>query len=568
MKNVQKLLLAVAVSAALAGCATTRSDSLGLAENETVKTYAEAYQPARDMLFAGKFDELKAKVLENGKDKEGKELTKEEAYEKLLTSASELSIMERGLLALNTGDVDRALFFFDAAEEKLNLAEDQTGVTDQAAGASKSLLASVTGAKELADYEVRSYEKVMLLNYKALCYMLKGDRKAYNVTRRAIDLQQEEWEKFQQEKAKFEEEHPELFDENAQKEAAKKQAAAKAKAEAEAKAKAEAQKKAQAQQTASQQQAKDGLEGLAGAFGGMFGGSDAKSSTEAAGNAAQTAVGALDALAALPEIIGAIDVDDRSADTKKKAGLVTSAYVNPFGDYMNALLQEFDSLEDRSLRDNARISYEKVVENNKDCKAAVVAKKDVMKGLRKNQKLVQVILSDGFAPYQKESSKSFRVGKYQATLNYANATPVDTPVVGAKVNAGGKTTRMSSLTKMESIILRDEQDRMPWRVFDTAMALLRSGMANDKLGILGDALTSAVQHPDTRSWLSLPNQVLVSRLVVPANLKTIDISTVDKSGKVLAKNTVKIAEKGPTVVYAVNYGTHLQTFANEFSWVK
>ena len=178
------------------------------------------------------------------------------------------------------------------------------------------------------------------------------------------------------------------------------------------------------------------------------------------------------------------------------------------------------------------------------------------------------VLSDGFAPYQKESSKSFRVGKYQATLNYANATPVDTPVVGAKVNAGGKTTRMSSLTKMESIILRDEQDRMPWRVFDTAMALLRSGMANDKLGILGDALTSAVQHPDTRSWLSLPNQVLVSRLVVPANLKTIDISTVDKSGKVLAKNTVKIAEKGPTVVYAVNYGTHLQTFANEFSWVK
>ncbi len=567
MKNIQKVLLAVAVSAALAGCATTRSDSLGLAENEAVKTYAEAYQPARDMLFAGKFDELKAKVLENGKDKEGKALTKEEAYEKLISSASELSIMERGLLALNTGDVDRALFFFDAAEEKLNLAEDQTGVTDQAAGASKSLLASVTGASELADYEVRSYEKVMLLNYKALCYMLKGDRKAYNVTRRAIDLQQEEWEKFQQEKAKFEEEHPELFDEKAQKEAAKK-AEAKAKAEAAAKAKAEAQKKAQAQQKSDTQEAQDGLAGLAGAFGGMFGGNDKKSSTEAAADTAQTAVGALDALAALPEIIGAINVDDRSADTKKKAGLVTSAYVNPFGDYMNALLQEFDSLEDRSLRDNARISYEKVVENNKDCKAAVVAKKDVMKGLRKNQKLVQVILSDGFAPYQKESSKAFRVGKYQATLNYANATPVETPVVGAMVNAGGKTTRMSSLTKMESIILRDEQDRMPWRVFDTAMALLRSGMAHDKLGVLGGALAGAVQHPDTRSWLSLPNQVLVSRLVVPANLKTIDISTVDKSGKVLAKNTVKIAEKGPTVVYAVNYGTHLQTFANEFSWVK
>lgn len=53
MKNIQKVLLAVAVTAALAGCATTRSDSLGLAENEAVKTYADAYQPARDMLFAG-----------------------------------------------------------------------------------------------------------------------------------------------------------------------------------------------------------------------------------------------------------------------------------------------------------------------------------------------------------------------------------------------------------------------------------------------------------------------------------------------------------------------------------
>ena len=42
MKNIQKVLLAVAVTAALAGCATTRSDSLGLSENEAVKTYADA----------------------------------------------------------------------------------------------------------------------------------------------------------------------------------------------------------------------------------------------------------------------------------------------------------------------------------------------------------------------------------------------------------------------------------------------------------------------------------------------------------------------------------------------
>ena len=207
MKNIHRLtLVAVSVAALLAGCATgTRSDSLGLAESETAKTYVAAYQPARDLLNAGQFDELKAKVLQNAVDKDGKPLSNEEAYEKLIADASELSIMERGLIALNTGDVKRALFFFDAAEEKLNLTEDHATVGDTAASAVKTGLAAVVGSAELADYEVRSYEKVMLLNYKALCHMLLGDRKAYNVTRRAIDLQQEEWEKFQQEKVKLDE---------------------------------------------------------------------------------------------------------------------------------------------------------------------------------------------------------------------------------------------------------------------------------------------------------------------------------------------------------------------------
>ena len=69
------------------------------------------------------------------------------------------------------------------------------------------------GSEEMANYELRGYEKVMLLNYKALCYMLMGDRKAYNVTRRAIDLQQAEWEKFKEMLAKNEEEQKNLKDE-------------------------------------------------------------------------------------------------------------------------------------------------------------------------------------------------------------------------------------------------------------------------------------------------------------------------------------------------------------------
>ena len=96
--NCRMTLVALSVAALMTGCATgTRSDSLGLTQNEGVKTYAEAYMPARDMLNAGQFDELKAKILQNAVDKDGNALPDDEAYEKLIEGASELSMMERGL---------------------------------------------------------------------------------------------------------------------------------------------------------------------------------------------------------------------------------------------------------------------------------------------------------------------------------------------------------------------------------------------------------------------------------------------------------------------------------------
>ncbi len=561
--NCRMTLVALSVAALMTGCATgTRSDSLGLTQKEGVKTYAEAYMPARDMLNAGQFDELKAKILQNAVDKDGNALPDDEAYEKLIEGASELSMMERGLIALNTGDFKRALFFFDAAEEKLNLTEENAGIGDKAGSLAKTGAAKLIGMAELADYEVKGYEKVMLLNYKALCHMLMGDRKAYNVTRRAIDLQQAEWEKFQEEKAKFDEKM-EKAKAQAKEAEDKKAADEKAKLEA-AKKEAEAAKKQaeEAKQNAMAQAAKSSLLGfLPGGLGA------AAQSAQMAATAADTVTSTLDSIVEIMNIFAGLDIDDRSKAVVKKANLVTSAYVNPFADYMNGLLQEFDSLEDPALRDNARISYEKVVANNKDCTAAKTAQKAVMKGIGSNQKLVQVILSDGFAPYQVEKQRNFQVGKYHATVNLSNATPVETPVVSARVKVNGKPVKMSSLTKMESIIFRDEQDRLPWRTFDVATALVRSGIANEKLGVLGDMVTSNLQHPDTRSWLSLPNQVLVSRIVVPAGQKTIEIQTLGKGGKPLVSSKVELADHGPTLVYAVNYGTHMKTYANAFSWV-
>lgn len=571
------LSLAVIGALMLSGCAT-HSDKLGFAESETTKTYAEAYEPARQMLMLGQWDAVRAKLNENS-TKEVKEevegdngeirktvrhetLTNDEEMERLIKEQSELSLVERGLLTLNVGDFERALFYFDAAEEKLGLTEEDSSITGAASDYGKSGLSMLLGTEELANYELRGYEKVMLLNYKALCYMLMGDRKAYNVTRRAIDLQQEEWEKFKQ-----------LLEENKDKQYDMKESVG----EAPGQSSGRRAPKTEAEHYDFQiEQARNMQKQLRE----VRNSKDIRPSDRPAldqkireidGQIKQLQKMKTAAVGTSPDSMSMSDVDDRTAEVKKKAGLVASAYVNPFADYLNAMMMEIDGFDDPTMRQNAKIAYKKVVENNRDCTVAKTAVSQVEKGIGRNQKLVQILLSDGFSPYQLEKTKIFPIPMdnrvINAVVNYANATPVPTQTRGAVIKVGGKTTKLSSLTKMESLILRDEQDRLPMRATMFGLAIIRSATSGAFLGNLGSALAGSIQRPDTRSWLTLPNQVFVARVAVPKNQKTLKLQTMNAKGQPLATTDIKLAKEGPTVVYAVSYDKNIKVYANEFSWV-
>ena len=571
------LSLAVIGALILSGCAT-HSDKLGFAESETTKTYAEAYEPARQMLMLGQWDAVRAKLNENS-TKEVKEevegengeirktvrhetLTNDEEMERLIKEQSELSLVERGLLTLNVGDFERALFYFDAAEEKLGLTEEDSSITGAASDYGKSGLSMLLGTEELANYELRGYEKVMLLNYKALCYMLMGDRKAYNVTRRAIDLQQEEWEKFKQ-----------LLEENKDKQYDMKESVG----EAPGQSSGRRAPKTEAEHYDFQiEQARNMQKQLRE----VRNSKDIRPSDRPAldqkireidGQIKQLQKMKTAAVGTSPDSMSMSDVDDRTAEVKKKAGLVASAYVNPFADYLNAMMMEIDGFDDPTMRQNAKIAYKKVVENNRDCTVAKTAVSQVEKGIGRNQKLVQILLSDGFSPYQLEKTKIFPIPMdnrvINAVVNYANATPVPTQTRGAVIKVGGKTTKLSSLTKMESLILRDEQDRLPMRATMFGLAIIRSATSGAFLGNLGSALAGSIQRPDTRSWLTLPNQVFVARVAVPKNQKTLKLQTMNAKGQPLATTDIKLAKEGPTVVYAVSYDKNIKVYANEFSWV-
>lgn len=571
------LSLAVIGALMLSGCAT-HSDKLGFAEGETTKTYAEAYEPARQMLMLGQWDAVRAKLNENstkevkeeveGEDGEIRKtvrletLTNDEEMERLIKEQSELSLVERGLLTLNVGDFERALFYFDAAEEKLGLTEEDLSITGAASDYGKSGLSMLLGTEELANYELRGYEKVMLLNYKALCYMLMGDRKAYNVTRRAIDLQQEEWEKFKQ-----------LLEENKDKQYDMKESVG----EAPSQSSGRRAPKTEAEHYDFQiEQARNMQKQLRE----VRNSKDIRPSDRPAldqkireidGQIKQLQKMKTAAVGTSPDSMSMSDVDDRTAEVKKKAGLVASAYVNPFADYLNAMMMEIDGFDDPTMRQNAKIAYKKVVENNRDCTVAKTAVSQVEKGIGRNQKLVQILLSDGFSPYQLEKTKIFPIPMdnrvINAVVNYANATPVPTQTRGAVIKVGGKTTKLSSLTKMESLILRDEQDRLPMRATMFGLAIIRSATSGAFLGNLGSALAGSIQRPDTRSWLTLPNQVFVARVAVPKNQKTLKLQTMNAKGQPLATTDIKLAKEGPTVVYAVSYDKNIKVYANEFSWV-
>lgn len=465
----------------LSACAG-KSDRLGLVENEATKTYAEAYAPARTALQEGKAEELINKIESKYYTEDGNKKSRDEIIEELVKNNSELSILERGLLILNAGDFERALLYFDAGEMKMEQCEAESGMYKLGATISKGGIATLFGSEEVNDYVLRGYEKVMLLNYKALCYMLLGDRKAYNVTRRAIEKQQEEWEKFKELLVEFEEK--------------------------------------QAKQADNQK-----------------------------------------------KIASEVNVDNRDEEIKKKAELVPNAYVNPFGDYMDALLLELDGIDDKSIRDNSIIAYKKVLENNKDCGTAKTAIKEVRRGVPKGKKLVHIILADGFSPERKESVQGYQIDKLKAVVNFATATPIPSNVAGAKVIYTGGNQTFSSLSKMESIILRDDQDRLPFRTAMVTLALLRSGTASAFLGDLGVNIAATLQRPDTRSWLTLPNKVIVARFYVPNKTKNVTIQTYDEKKRIMAQYAVDIAELGPTVVYAVSYENQLKAFANKQSWI-
>lgn len=490
-------------------------NTMGKTANKTVKTTTEVatkpFEPTVESVgYSEEFQSIKKLI---------KSEQFEQAYQQQELKVKEedtpdfLASNEAGLLALDIKKPLVAIEHFSAAEHFLKMSAADSMVEGAATTFASESASILLGAGELGDYSGAPFERILMLNYKSIAYLLNGERKAYNVTRRAIDWQNIEQKEFE-----------------IQLELAKQKIAEES--------------------------------------------SDASGVAETAGDVASAASNVLSLL--VPGVDHLFEEIQKPYEKSKNSALsVSSAYVNPFGFYVAGIVQEFDSFEDRSLRDNARISYQKALDLNPKSKVIKQAIKEVKKPLKRGKRLVQVVISDGFAPEKK--SLHFRIptpgGIIPVKLPVYEIVPSE--VAHVRIKSGKKTLATASVVAdIEAVTLRHQLDSMPFQHFKVIASITRSSVESvgwSKLGGLGMLLKEVREgfaNPDMRSWMSLPKQLLGARFYASKKLKSVTVVSYDKNWKRLASKKVLLPKNEHSIIYVRTIDNILTTNVNKTLWVK
>lgn len=429
-------------------------------------------------------------LLKSGSSEQALKVHKESFLDKKPNSF--LSQVEHGVVALDTKNSEIAIKAFAAAEGVLGKEYAGSKFGSLLEGSSKNILSMITGAGELTDYSGEAFERILMLNYKSIAYMLQGERKAYNVARRSIDWQNIEKERFR------------LKVQDAKKELEKKE-----------------------------EEQKNKGNDLTG-----FGFADT--------------------------------MNKYYGKNIKKSTQLPSAYVNPFGFYMTGMVQEFDSYDDRSLRDNARISYKKALELNPKSKVIRAAVKAMKKRPRKGRRLVHIVVADGFAPEKRTVRFNYNIGGVPLPVKIPVYESEKSPIYRFEIQtvSGKRLSRVYPVANIGSIALRHQYDSLPLQQLNMTVSVVRSYFESQtlsKLGFLGKMVVDKRQemsNPDMRSWLSLPDKFLAARLEVPRNLKSIRIKGFDRKGRTLVNEKVTLNTSSHNFVYVRNIGKTMKVSTN------
>ncbi len=450
--------------------------------------YSKKYVAYRDKLAAGDSDA----VLQLMAEEEAKIKAETQDEDDLVNQLRLIGLMERASLSLELGEPDKALDWCRLGQELIEKRASESYLKEGVSSVGH-FFADTLGAGELARYDAPGYEKVMLLDLASMAYLLKGDDRAFNVARLAVEWQEEEKEKFTEELEK------------------------KTKEEVEGRKKA------------SNSQQKQNADRLFSALHNEFSKYDSTTLT------------------------------------------VPNAFVNPFGDYVTGMVDEFKSVKVKSLISNAHIAYKQALELNPKSKVLQQAVKDTKKRKRADR-LIHIVALDGFVPEKKVLSIPI---DRDIDVELPTFNPIPSKVAKIKVlTAKNKTlTTLSPVANIEALALRHQKDSLPYVqamlltsvVRDTVMVSAGDAILGGLGGLLKE-VTDEAQEPDTTSWMTLPSTIMAGRFYAPKGLRTLKIRSYDRAGKLLAEKKVKLNKGNQHFVLVRSMDKTLYAYPSKKIW--
>ena len=132
-----------------------------------------------------------------------------------------------------------------------------------------------------------------------------------------------------------------------------------------------------------------------------------------------------------------------------------------------------------------------------------------------------------------------------------------------RVSAAGRQTTTTLAEDLSSIAWQTFQDKQPTILARTvARGLVKysaSVKAKEKSKVLGfivNLFSAAIETADTRSWVSLPHNVQIGRLALPAGTHTLTLESLDDRGRVIETGTISDIDIRPGTRTFVNYRTY------------
>lgn len=496
LKYLGCIFILLAATAFIQGCVPTQggrtaqlvdSDGQLIHPESYYAGYSKKYMPYREKLATGDIDS----VLKMMAEEESKIREKSNNDKALVSDLRLVGLMERASLSLQLGEPDKALKYCCLGQEIIEQRGSESYFSEGISSVG-SFLADIVGAGGIGRYEAPGYEKIMLLDLASMAYLLKGDERAFNIARLAIEWQEIEKEKFA---AELEKKADEIVEEKMTKNEREEQNS--------------------------------------------------------------------------HRLMSALNREFSKYESK--ALTVPNAFVNPFGDYVTGMVNEFKSVKIKSLISNAHIAYKQALELNPKSKVLQQAVKDTQAKKRANR-LIHVVALDGFVPEKKILSIPI---DRDVDVELPTCNPVKSKVAKIKVLTSGNKTlaTLSPVADVGALALRHQKDSLPYIqgmlltavLRDTAMVLAGDAMF---LGLGGFArkMMDDSQEPDTTSWLTLPSTVMAARIYSPKNLKSLKIRSYNSNNAMIAEKIVRLSEGTQHFVLVRSIDKTLYAYPSKKIW--